>query len=250
MDPHGRKRMTTTIRRAALGALAAAALCAAGGASAQEGPARYGGVEVTVQVEGGKPLAGGTVYAKGATAPVTAAGTAVALQKVATGKTAVTVDARVTEAGKERRYLGVAEATVAENQVAPVTVTVVPVPVIDDFCLGCHPNPRDSDVKPKPGQIVRDIHTSGRQYPDKGYDAYVAQNRRHNEEVERLAKEGKPHNLPMPIESRLVRVGGKEVERWFYTCETCHTLHASTSWTKFVRAPFKNSSDLCMGCHS
>ena len=61
--------------------------------------------------------------------------------------------------------------------------------------------------------------------------------------------EGKPHNLPMPLEERTVKIGGKEVKRTFYTCESCHTLHSTTPGGKYARAPFREKSDLCKICH-
>jgi predicted CXXCH cytochrome family protein len=241
--------MTKTMRRAAPAVLGLLALAAAP-AAAQEGPQRFGDLAVTVTVPAGATLKKATVYARSATAAVSAAGTAVTVAKVPAGKLAVTVDAEVLQGKATRRHLGVVEATALENEVVAVAVPVEPAPVIDDYCLGCHPNPRDPKVKPKPNQIVRDIHTSGLQFPDKSYEQSLAQNKRHNDLVAQLEREGKPHNLPMPLEARKVKVGGREVERFFYTCETCHTLHASTPWSNYVRAPFKDRSDLCMGCHS
>lgn len=217
---------------------------------AQEAPQQLGDVEVTVAVADGKPLKQATVYAKTGSAALTAAGTAV-IAKIPIGKTAVTVDAEVIQGKATKRYMGVAEVTISDVQLQKVKVTVEPVPVIDTYCLGCHPNPRDPKLKIKPGQIVRDIHSSGKAFPEKGYDKYVEMNRKHNAKVEYLDKQGTKHNLmPMPTEIRVVKIGGKDVKRVFYTCETCHSLHQTTPWTRYTRAPFKDKSDLCSGCHS
>lgn len=243
--------MTHTFFRRALPALALALIVVPG--QAQEAPKQFGAVEVTVTVTDGKQLKNAVVYAKSAKAAVEAAGKAVVLAGVPVGKAAVTVEAEVGQGANKgaKRYLGVVEATVVEGQVQKVLVGVEPVAVIDAYCLGCHPNPRDPKVKVKPGQIVRDIHTSGIAFPEKGYSQYVEMNKRHNEKVEKLDKMGKPHDLlPMPTEIRVVKIGGKDVKRVFYTCETCHTLHQTTASPRYTRAPFKDKSDLCSGCHS
>jgi predicted CXXCH cytochrome family protein len=219
----------------------------------QAEPTQFGDVEVTVAVADGKPLKKATVYAKTGRISIEAAGTPAVITKIPAGKTAVTVDAEVSQGANKgtKRYMGVAEAVVVEGQPQKVKVSVEPVPVIDTFCLTCHPNPRDPKVKVKPGQIVRDVHSSGKAYPEKGYDKYVEMNKLHNAKVEALDKEGKEHGLmPMPTEVRVVKIGGKDVKRVFYTCETCHSLHQSTPWPRFTRAPFKDRSDLCSGCHS
>jgi len=72
------------------------------------------------------------------------------------------------------------------------------------------------------GQIIRDIHVSGKVL---GKQKYLTQVARYNARVEALVKEGKPHNLPIVLEKRKVVEDGKTVEREFYTCESCHTVH-------------------------
>lgn len=243
--------MTHTFFRRALPALALALFVVPG--HAQEAPQRFGDLEVTVVVSDGKQLKKAVIYAKTGKTTVEAAGTAVQLVKTPVGKAAVTVDAEVGQGANKgtKRYLGVVEATIVEGKVQKVQVSVEPAAVIDTYCLGCHPNPRDPKVKVKPGQIVRDIHSSGIAFPEKGYGGYVEMNQRHNEKVEKLDKMGKPHDLlQMPTEIRVVKIGGKDVKRVFYTCETCHTPHQTTASPRYTRAPFKDRSDLCSGCHS
>lgn len=211
---------------------------------------KTGTVKVTVEAPSAGTVRKATLYAKGKTAPV-AAGQEVEVSGVAVGKAAVTVDATVEEGPKKvpKRYLGVAETTVVEGEPQAVKVVLVAVPDIDAYCLTCHPHPRDPNTKVKPGQLVRDIHSSGKEFPEKGRDKYLAMNKAHNEKVAKLEKEGKPHSMPMPLEERVVKVKGKDVKQYLYTCETCHTLHLTTPWVRYARAAYRDKSDLCAGCH-
>ncbi len=211
---------------------------------------RVGDVKVKFAIPPKATLKEAAVYAKTQQAAGVAAGQEILLAGVPVGKTAVTVDARVEEGGKKKRLLGVSETTVVEGEPQTVAVTLVEVTEIDTFCLPCHPNPRDPKVKVKPGQLVRDIHSTGREYPEKARDKFLAQNKAYNERVAQLEKEGKPHGLPMPLDVRVVKLkGGKEVKKFFYTCETCHTLHQTTPWLRYSRASYRERSDLCVGCH-
>jgi predicted CXXCH cytochrome family protein len=157
---------------------------------------------------------------------------------------AVTAEALVAQAaGKPaQRFVGVAEAYPDAAKLTKVTVSLKRVDDINAFCAACHPG-RGQRVKP--GQIKRDTHPSGK--PLEG--RYRQQVSIYNEKVARLSKEGKPHNEPIAVEERLVKVGAKEVKKDFYTCESCHTLHATTPNPKYMRAPYLETSDLCTGCH-
>lgn len=213
-------------------------------------PVKTGDLKVIFAIPAKATLKQATVFAKERSVPAPAAGQEVLVAGVQVGKAAVTVDAVVEEGGKKKRLMGVTETTVVEGPPQNVAVKLAEVTAIDAFCLPCHPNPRDPKVKVKPGQIVRDIHSSGREYPEKGRDRYLAQNKAHNERIARLEKEGKPHSYAMPLDERVVKLkGGKEVTKYFYTCETCHTLHLSTPWVRYVRAAYRDKSDLCVGCH-
>jgi predicted CXXCH cytochrome family protein len=239
--------MRDTVVRFAGAALCAVACAGWGAAPALSAPEKpKGDVEVTVTVEGGKVFTSCSVTAKGQQGAVTRPGEAVTLKGVTAGRVAVTAEARIAEGGaKPRRYLGVAEAAVEAGRKGTAKVTLRPVEDVDAFCLGCHPDSRDPKVKVQPGQIVKDIHVSNRVLGDK----YLAQVKAYNEKVARLEKEGKPHNVPIVLEERTAVVNGKEVKQTFYTCESCHTLHQSTPWPKYARAPFRPESDLCVGCH-
>ena len=157
---------------------------------------------------------------------------------------AVTADARVAQgAGKPAlRFVGVAEASPEAGKSVKVTVSLKRADDINAFCVTCHPG-RGQRVRP--GQIKRDTHPSGQVLEGR----YRQQVRIYNEKVERLIKEGKPHGEPIAVEERLVKVGAKEVKKEFYTCESCHTLHAKTPNPKYMRAPYLETSDLCTGCH-
>ena len=68
--------------------------------------------------------------------------------------------------------------------------------------------------------------------------------------IEKRRKESKERPPePIVLEERLVKVNGKEVKKYFYTCESCHTLHWKTPWTKYSRAAFREMGTLCAGCH-
>jgi nitrate/TMAO reductase-like tetraheme cytochrome c subunit len=162
-------------------------------------------------------------------------------------RVAVTVDAQVVDAKSKasKRFLGVTETAVNAGETSRVTVTLKPVDDIEAFCLGCHPFARDPKVKVQPGQIPRDIHVSGKALDER----YQKQVRAYNDTIARLEKDGKPHNIAIPLEERVVKVGKKEQKQLFYTCESCHTLHQETPSTKHARAPFRTKGDLCVGCH-
>lgn len=203
-----------------------------------------GDAEITVAVSDGRKFTACTVYARDQVFTLAAADDkSLARGLPANERIAVTAEARIGEGGSAVRYVGVAEATLKEGKTTKVQVTLGPIKDIDSYCRGCHP----SKGEPIPrGQLIRDVHHSGKEIPPK----YLVTVRAQNAEVERLLKEGKPANLPILLEERIVKVGGKEVKKLFYTCESCHTLHAVTMTRKYARAEFMDRSDLCLGCHS
>lgn len=218
---------------------------------AQQQAKKPGEVEVTVKVSDGKSLKSAKIYAKSEEAEVSDAGKAVKISKVPAGRVAVTVEAQISMGffKGSKRYLGVADTIVPENGLQKVEVTVAPVETIDAFCSGCHPSGLDPGYKPQPGVIVRDVHASGREFPERTRETYFSEIKAYNDRIARLEREGKPHNLPMPLEERVVVVAGKEVKKTFFTCESCHTLHRQTPGGKYARAPFREKSDLCRICH-
>lgn len=213
-------------------------------------PQKTGSIEVSVTFPGGKPLKDTMIYADDQQIKITSPGAPVKIDNIPVGRLAVTVEGEAAQGlvRGQKRYLGVSEVTVRENAVETVTVSVRKVDNIEEFCLGCHPNPRDPKVKVLPGQIPRDIHASGKEFPEKTRTKYMAELKIYNDYVAKLEKEGKPHGLPIPLEERLVKVGKKEVKKLYYTCESCHTLHQRTAW-KYARSPFRNDPGLCVGCH-
>jgi hypothetical protein len=235
----------------AVGAALVALTAASVGAQSAPEVKKTGDLEVTVVVVDGKSLKSGTISAKTQRATVEDAGKAIRLTGVPVGRTAVTVEAQISLGlfKGSKRYLGVADTGVQENGLQKVTVSIAPVETIDDFCLACHPNATDPNYKPVPGVIIRDIHVSGKEFPAAKSAQYLGSVKQHNDRMARLEKEGKPHNLPMPLEERVVKVGGKDVKRIYFTCESCHTLHQPTPGGKYARAPFREKSDLCKICH-
>jgi hypothetical protein len=224
----------------------AAALCVAVGAFAA--PVRAMDVEVQVSTADGKKFTG-TLYAGEQVLPVDSGNAKLKVRNLEDRRRiAVAADLKVAdEKGKPPlRYLGVVEVFPGRG---PVQVTAQPVKDVDLFCSGCHP----ADKQPiKEGQIVRDVHYSGRELTGR----YLVQNGKFNKEyiekkrkeyLEKKSQERPPE--PVLLEERIVIVDGKEVKKYFYTCESCHTLHWKTPWTKYARAAFSEKGTLCAGCH-
>lgn len=227
-------------------AMAATAFAAVPSSAQEKAPEKpKGAVEVTLVVEGGKAVKGATVNAANRSAKVDKAGAPTLIEGVEVGRTAVTADAQIVDGKATRRFLGVAETAVSAGETVKVTVTVAPFTAIDAFCSACHPDGRDPKIKAQPGMIFRDIHVTNKALGDK----YLTQVKAYNEKVARLEKEGKPHDAPIVLDERVVKVGGKEKKQLFFTCESCHTLHADTPNTVYARAAFRDKADLCVGCH-
>lgn len=220
----------------ALIAAAATGLTAAG-SRAQERK-RTGKVEVTVQLKGGGAVPAATLYLDRQRAEMPAGKGTHLFEEVPVARRALTGEARV--GGK--RYVGVQPVAIVANRIAKATLTLEEAGDIEEFCSRCHPGSPD-DLEQ--GQILRDQHASGKILGEK----YRAPVEKYNAAIEKLRKEGQPHNEPIILEKRIVIEGGKKVERLFYTCESCHTLHWARDEKKYARALFKKQGDLCRGCH-
>ena len=159
--------MTREIRgmKAGAAAVAVAVLCLLPAAPpARSAPATgaggTGALEITVNVEGDGDFTGGMLYLGDRSIEFGRRGEVHRVEGLPPGRYAVTGDARV-KGGlfkSDERYLGVADAGVAEGQSGKVSLTLQKVENVDEFCLGCHPHP--SEGKPA-GLIVRDLHFSG-----------------------------------------------------------------------------------------
>lgn len=217
-------------------------MVAAGTTAAQ--PEKTGNLEVNVVVEGGGSYASCALYLKDRTTLLDKGEKTFLFENVPAGRYALTADAQVSQGWfkPKLRYLGVEDSSVVYNKTGKATVTLRRVETVDDFCRGCHP---DADQPKEPGQIVRDVHTSGKVLRDKS----IAQVKKYNENIDKLVKEKKPHNLPIKLEEREVIEDGKKLKRIFYTCESCHTMHFETPYTSHAVAPFRDKADLCLGCH-
>lgn len=204
-----------------------------------------GDLEVTVTVPAEKALEGGTLIVFERELPVPTAGEKVLVKGLPDRRIAVTVDA-VAKKGTGKgasRLLGVADVETVAGKTLSIEVKLAEVPDIEAFCLGCHPT---RNKKALPGQIYRDLHPSGKELTGK----YVDQVKAHNRKVEAQRKAKDPNAAyPIPLDQRAVKVGGKEVVKQFYTCESCHTAHLRTPWAKLMRASFERGNDLCVGCH-
>ena len=228
-------------RRAARTAAAAAALW--GAVTAFAAPAGAADIEVQVATVDGKKFTG-TLYAGGQALPVDSGKAKLAVRNLDLRKRlAIAADLKVAE-GKGKpplRYVGLVEVFPGRGT---VQVKAEPVKDMNVFCSGCHPSEKEPV---KEGQIVRDLHASGRELTGR----YLAQVGKFNKEyIEAKRKQGKERPPePVVLEERVVIVNGKEVKKYFYTCESCHTLHWKTPWEKYARAAFTEKSTLCAGCH-
>jgi len=199
-----------------------------------------GDLTVVINAPTGKSIASGMLIVERQSIPLTDGGKKL-VQGLPDKRIAVTVDALIGNEGT--RYLGVTEAKTLPDKTVDVTVTLQPVTELDAFCIGCHPS---TGQTVKANQILRDIHVSGKELTER----YLAQVKTHNENVE-LQRKNKTPNPPLtiPLEERVVKVGDKEVKKYFYTCESCHTTHLKTVWSKYMRASYSQPSTLCLGCH-
>jgi hypothetical protein len=229
-------------------------------------PARAADVEIQVSTADGKKFTG-TLYAGEQVLPVESGKAKLTVRGLDLKKRiAVAADLRVddTKGKPPLRYLAVVEVMPGRG---PVQLKAEPVKDLDQFCSGCHPSEKApvketkpvKDGKPvkeaqpvkeapavKEGQIVRDLHPSGQELKGR----YLAQVGKFKEYIEKKRKEGKERPPePVVLEERIVIVDGKEVKKFYYTCESCHTLHWKTPWTKYARAAFSEKGTLCAGCH-
>jgi len=204
-----------------------------------------GDLEVTVVAADGKKIREGVVYASDQAVRIESGGGKVIIRGIPEQRTALTADVRVGQKGgkDDARYVGVVEAFPTRGAPAAVKVSVNRVEDMNAFCSGCHPGPNEPV---KQGQIVRDIHSSGKEISGR----HLEQVPKFLAFIEKRRKESKDRPPePIVLEERLVKVNGKEVKKYYYTCESCHTLHWKTPWTKYSRAAFKEMGTLCAGCH-
>lgn len=239
-----RLRLTVLAATVALAAFAGAGrLGAQAPPPAPVPPGPKGDAEIAVALTDGKKFTTCTVYARDQVFQLTSADQkSLAKGLPADERVAFTADARVGTGGSALRYVGTAEATLEAGGVTNVKVALKPVKDIDLYCRECHPTKGQRIPR---GQIMRDIHVSGKALEGR----YLDQVKTHNTKVEQLRKEGKPASEPILLEERIVKVAGKDVKKLFYTCESCHTPHAVTAFRKYARAEYLTKSDLCVGCH-
>jgi predicted CXXCH cytochrome family protein len=245
------KTIPATILRGSLALLVGIIfLLTAGAAGAAEAvveapkPKPVGVLDVTVVADGGKEWKKCSVIVKDRLVPLEGKSASYVFAGVPVGDVAVTAEALVGQGllKGDQRYLGVSKAVVAGGRTTPVTVTLRPVERVNDFCAACHPGPGE---ELKPGQIRRDLHKTDLPLLPEALGKVKV----YNALVDKLEKEGKPHNWRIPIEEREVLEAGKRVKKSFFTCESCHTPHLATPFTKNARGSFRTGSDLCRGCH-
>lgn len=210
------------------------------------GPAwsRAADMEITVTTSDGKPFKG-VVYAGEQMLSVESGKEKLLVRNLAAERHAVTADLKVAQApGKpDLRYIGVTEGFPAKTGVKKVTIKAQPVKDIEVYCKSCHPSTGEPI---KRGQIIRDIHVSGKEL----VPPYLTQTENFKMYIDGVRKAGK-ERAPEPIvlEERVVIVKGKEIKKYFYNCESCHTLHWKLPWTKYCRASALERGILCAGCH-
>lgn len=223
----------------------AAALCGAA-LVLSPGLSPAGDLEVTVSTADGKKFKSGVLYAGDQAIELKEGAGPIVVRNLTDRRLGIAVDLKVGQGlfKDDLRYLGVTESFPTDGTPAPVTVTAQPVPDIDAFCSGCHPSQGQPVAK---GQIVRDIHVSGKELAERYRGQVVLFNR---DIIGSFRKEGKERPPePVVLDERVVKVGGKDVKKIFYTCESCHTLHWKTPWGQYARAEFFKRGTLCAGCH-
>jgi hypothetical protein len=212
-------------------------------APSQEKKKLTGKLDITVAVKDGGTLQVCTLYVKDREVSLPAGASSVVVDELLQGRYAVGGDATVKlPSGEVKRRVGVQVTSVAANKTTKATITLVEAQSMEDFCSSCHPSEGQPVEK---GQIVRDIHVSGKVLKKK----YLGPIAAFNDRVAQDIKDGKPHNLPIVLEKRMVDEDGKLVERDFYTCESCHTVHWDRGNSAYARGPFRRAPDLCQGCH-
>jgi predicted CXXCH cytochrome family protein len=237
--------MTSPSLRASFAA-AALLLCAAAPPPAEKAPAPAkkptGKLEVTVELKGKGTIQSGSIYLKAQKADFAAGKTTHLFENVSAARHALTADAMVADGGAARRYIGVQAVTVPANRTTKVALILEEAGSIEDYCRRCHPDPNQLT---EADQIPRDQHYSGQPLQQK----HIAQVEKYNARSEQDRKGGQQYNLPIILEKRTVVEEGKQVERLFYTCESCHTLHYTHEEEKYTRALFRKKGNLCRGCH-
>ena len=235
MHRKGRSVKTSAWVSIALGA----ALTAAGAA------AHAGDLEVSVTGPAGRAVASGSVIVLDREYPMPAPGKTLVIKGLPDRRIAVTAEgpAELKAGQPTARLVGVADIKTLPGKTVAAAVTLQPVTDLSAWCSSCHPA---AGEPAKPDQILRDLHPSGKELSEhffknvKAHNAKVAEQRR---------KKDPKAQYPIPLEERIVVVGGKKVVKQFYVCESCHTLHLRTPWAKAVRAPYDESNDLCSACH-
>jgi hypothetical protein len=224
--------------------MAALLLLAASPGSPAVAGEKTGNLSVTVEVEGGKTTKDITLTVKDRRVPLEEGKKTHLFKDLPVKRYVVIGDARVKQDSLkgDLRYLGSGEVAVREGKTATVSVTLRPVETVEEFCRPCHPGKGD-EVRSR--QIARDLHATGIEL-EKGY---IAQVKEYNKNNEKLRKEKKTENLPIVLEERTVTEKGKKVKKTFLVCESCHTLHLDTPFDDQTVAPFRDRSDLCVGCH-
>ena len=230
----------TGLTRTTRNVVAAVALW--GAALAFAAPVGAADIEVQVATVDGKKFTG-TLYAGEQALPVDSGKAKLTVRNLSDKRLAIAADLAVAQGGGKPplRYVGVVEVFPGRGT---VQLKAEPVKDMNALCSGCHPSEKEPV---KAGQIVRDLHASGLELTGR----YFAQVGKFNKEyIEKKRKEGKERPPePVVLEERVVIVAGKEVRKFFYTCESCHTLHWKTPWEKYSRAAFRDKGTLCAGCH-
>jgi hypothetical protein len=208
------------------------------------GAAEKGGLEVAVAVEGGGSVDSLDLTLRGRTVTLEKGRKKHLFEDVLPGLYAVTGEAfeGADRSPSSRLLLGVAGVEVAPGKVASAELVLRRVDDAGRFCSGCHPAPGDSAGK---GQIVRDVHASGGTLGG----PYLARIEKYNEKVLLNRKKGDPFPGLIGLEEQVVDRKGKKIKEMVYGCETCHTAHRETPYTSYTIAPFREGSDMCLGCH-
>ncbi len=256
MTDQGQTRRSGAVSKAVIAAAAVAALLQPVPARAEEkAPKPPGALQVKVRLADGKDFKECKIYAKDQAATLTKDKKGYLFAGLAEGFYAVTADATVGQGwfASDARYIGVEQATIISGKTAEVTITLTRLEDadgkrIEDFCSRCHPPPNGVEIKP--GQIKRDVHASGIPYPAKKREQMEKKVVLYNQKIDALIKDKKaPPPYRLKLDEREIMENDKQVKRKFFTCESCHTPHIMTPYTKYAINHFRDRADLCLGCH-
>jgi len=191
----------------------------------------------------GKPVPGATVRVQKQAAQTDGSGR-FSFDNVPAGNWVLSSEATVSEGGflgigaRKARYWGFVTEWSEAGKETSVAIKLTPHGEVESTCRACHP---DRATRALP--VKRCLHRSGGELPAE----MSAQVGRYLLANEKAKQQGKENFAPIPLETRK-RPDGSTFQ--VYTCESCHSPHATTPYKRYIIAPYLERSVLCEGCHT